>query len=116
MKITDATRKKLKKLNKRIEIFGHLDCFLPQPNDCEGSTKEIAQCFVCASYLPNPTTDELIEAIDEKCDVKWGIEREKKNGKWLVWFEREKTEAYFTEDDPDDCLASALIWLYEQEE
>ena len=105
------TRRKLKELGF---VWEGEWCFRPHKLCYQDS--ETKDCSKCEHYLPDPTLEELISAVDEKTDVKWGIERElvtKKIISCVVWF---GDEMIFTGGDLDDVLARGLIWLYEKEE
>jgi len=124
------TQKKLKKLG----IFKR-DCCIPKEisrfKGCPFYVLPVAKrpdmlrisCNKCQYLLPDPTTDKLIEAIDGSRRAKWGIERQKENGSWLVWFEiymgksiTAKGRQILPGNNLKEALATALIWLYEKGE
>jgi len=111
------TRKKLKEL----ELF-------KKSNDCEyrevgegGNyftsgkcpNKELV-CEDCEHYLPDPTLDELIDAIEEKMPVGYSLVRQRTNDNWKVFFANEFP--VFGSRNLKQALAKALIWLYEKGE
>ena len=119
------TRKKLRGLNlfeppdniQKVNIDGGYYC--------RGNPANTPGYFCCQlkeCYLPNPTIEELINAIDKKTDVKWGIERQKENGSWLVWF-REKIKIpnnetgvrrhMFPSETLPQALADTILYLEE---
>jgi len=134
------TRKKLKELG----LFKNTcDCPYEDDGGCDrydcsdypltaDGCRSDDRCNVCLKFLPDPTTDELIEAIDEKHKGCWGIEKVTKDvlrlESWRTWFKEEMRSSFVCTDrcilservgvinDLNECLATALIWLYEEEE
>jgi len=73
-------------------------------------------CPDCEHYLPNPSTDELIDAIDKENDDELVIEQRIEDKKWFVWFYHQPFIEYQKpEKSLKEALAQALIWLYGEE-